>query len=64
MNGGGPYSGSTLDEALSGACSDLKARIGELHYEVVDDARPDEVVTAAHITQQLASLYRPQVGAD
>jgi spoIIIJ-associated protein len=33
----GTFSGSNLDEALTNACTGLRARIGELHYEVVSD---------------------------
>lgn len=32
------FSGTTLDEALTEACADLRARLGELHYEVVTPA--------------------------
>ncbi len=32
----GIFSGTTLDEALSQACCELHARVGELHYEHVD----------------------------
>lgn len=46
MSGGRTFRGATLDEALSGACSDLKARIGELHYEVVDGGDGEVTVSA------------------
>ena len=49
MSGGGNFTGATLDEALSSACSELRARVGELHHEVVDDGHPDQVVIHAEI---------------
>jgi len=33
---GARFNGLTLDEALTEACSDLHARVGELHYEVIE----------------------------
>jgi spoIIIJ-associated protein len=49
MSEGRTYSGATLDEALSGACSDLRARIGELHYEVLDDGGEGEITVSAEV---------------
>ncbi len=51
MNGGPRFSGSTLDGALSGACVELGARVGELHYEIVeeDNGGPENVVVEAVI---------------
>ena len=43
------FSGDTLDEALSEACHALRARVGELHYEVVDDGENGRVAVAAEI---------------
>jgi spoIIIJ-associated protein len=37
MTAAGSFRGATLDEALSAACAALRARIGELHYEVVEE---------------------------
>lgn len=42
------FRGETLDAALSEACSALKARIGELRYDV-DDAHGDGVIVAAEV---------------
>jgi spoIIIJ-associated protein len=42
------YRAETLDGALSEACAKLRARIGELHYEVVS-SDADGVVVAAEI---------------
>jgi len=36
MRGGGTFGGVTLDEAVSDACTELGARVGELRYEVVE----------------------------
>jgi spoIIIJ-associated protein len=45
MSEEGRYRGTTLDEALTEACADLRARVGELHYEVVaeEEGRPVEI---------------------
>jgi spoIIIJ-associated protein len=32
----GEFTGATLDEALTEACGALRARVGELHYEVIE----------------------------
>ena len=43
----GTFRGATLDEALTEACSRLRARVGELHYEVLeDDAGPEVAIHA------------------
>ena len=42
------FRAGTLDSALSEACSKLRARIGELHYEVVS-SEGDGVVVAAEV---------------
>jgi len=49
MNAGGKFSGATLDEALTHACSELRARVGELHYEVVDGEPGEGVAIHAEI---------------
>ena len=41
MSQDGTFRGATLDEALSTACGELRARVGELHYEVQSDADGD-----------------------
>jgi spoIIIJ-associated protein len=46
MNHGREFHGDTLDSALSEACAALKARIGELHYEVVSTDGNGVVVEA------------------
>jgi spoIIIJ-associated protein len=33
----GTFRGATLDEAISSACAELRARVGELHYEVISE---------------------------
>ena len=33
----GNFRGKTLDEALTSACAELRARLGELHYDTVTD---------------------------
>jgi spoIIIJ-associated protein len=38
MKDGQTFSGDTLDDALSEACATLKARLGEIHYEVTGEA--------------------------
>ena len=42
------FRGETLDKALSEACSSLKARIGELRYDV-DTAEGDEIIVSAEV---------------
>jgi spoIIIJ-associated protein len=39
----GTFRGATLDEALTEACSRLRARVGELHYEVLEDGAEVEI---------------------
>ena len=48
MNHTREFRGETLDSALSAACSSLKARIGELRYDV-NSPDGDEVVVAAEV---------------
>lgn len=48
MTRSGSFRGGNLDEALSNACAELRARLGELHYEVVDDGG-DEVEIEASV---------------
>jgi spoIIIJ-associated protein len=43
------YSAATLDEALSRACTELRARVGELRYEVTQDDGDGEVVIRAEV---------------
>ena len=49
MSQDGTFRGATLDEALSRACNELRARVGELHYEVQTDAMDDGVVIRAEV---------------
>jgi len=47
MTSEGTFRGVTLDEALTSACTELRARVGELHYEVVPaDGDPQVVIRA------------------
>lgn len=43
------YRAATLDEALTVACSELRARLGELHYDVVEEGEGNGVVIEASI---------------
>jgi spoIIIJ-associated protein len=45
----GVFHGETLDEALSEACGQLKARLGELHYEVMSDDEDGKVEIEAEL---------------
>lgn len=47
MKDGREFRGETLDAALSAACTELRARIGELYYDVVDTDADGVVVEAA-----------------
>lgn len=49
MSDDGTFRGATLDEALSNACADLRARVGELHYEVLSGPDDDGVVIHAEL---------------
>lgn len=49
MKGDGTFRGATLDEALSSACSELRSRVGELHYEMVEEEGVDAVVIRAEV---------------
>ncbi len=46
MKDGREFRGETLDAALSAACTELRARIGELYYDVVDNDADGVVVEA------------------
>jgi len=43
------FRGANLDEALTVACAELRARVGELRYEVVDDSVGNGVELAAEV---------------
>jgi spoIIIJ-associated protein len=45
----GSFRGSNLDEALSAACAALRARVGELRYEVVDEGSGNGVELRAEV---------------
>jgi spoIIIJ-associated protein len=45
----GTYRGPTLDEALTQACTELRARVGELHYEVVAEEVDGPVAIRAEV---------------
>jgi spoIIIJ-associated protein len=45
----GRFRGSNLDEALTVACAELRARIGELHYEVVEEGAGNGVEIEAEV---------------
>jgi spoIIIJ-associated protein len=49
MSGPRTYVGQSLDEALSAACADMRARVGELHYEVVEDGGGGGVKVQAEV---------------
>jgi spoIIIJ-associated protein len=49
MTAGATFSGATLDEAVSRACSELRSRLGELRYEVVADAEGGGVAIQAEV---------------
>lgn len=45
----GSFRGPNLDEALSAACTALRARVGELRYEVVDEGSGNGVELRAEV---------------
>jgi spoIIIJ-associated protein len=45
----GSFRGANLDEALSAACAALRARVGELRYEVVDEGSGNGVELRAEV---------------
>jgi len=45
----GNFRGKSLDEALSNACAELRARLGELHYETVEDEGTEGVEIHAEV---------------
>lgn len=47
MKSSGCFRGANLDEALSAACTTLRARVGELRYEISEGETPGEVVIEA-----------------
>ena len=49
MSGGRSYRGANLDEALSAACTGLRSRMEELHYEVVEEAGDEGVEIEAEV---------------
>jgi len=49
MTGGATFAGATMDEALSRACEELRARVGELRYERVAGGASDQVVIRAEV---------------
>jgi spoIIIJ-associated protein len=49
MNVAGEFHGATLDEALTAACTGLRARLGELLYEVIEEGSGREVVIRAEL---------------
>jgi spoIIIJ-associated protein len=49
MSSGKAFHGATLDEALSSACNELRARLEELHYDVMDNSESGEVVVEAAV---------------
>ncbi len=49
MTEGRTFKGKTLDEALTEACSALRARVGELHYELVRDGDDNAVTIEAEV---------------
>lgn len=53
----GRFSGRTLDEALSAACSGLCARIGEIHYEVDREGQGEVIVQASLDPEAILGLF-------
>ncbi|MCP4900366.1 MAG: hypothetical protein GY906_25655 [bacterium] len=49
MTEGRTFKGKTLDEALTEACNDLRARVGELRYELVRDGDESAVTIEAEV---------------
>ena len=49
MSVAGRFRGARLDEALTVACAELRARLGELHYEVVDEGSGDGIEIEAEV---------------
>lgn len=49
MSGGETFRGATMDEALSSACGELRARVGELRYDVESDDGAGEVIIQAEL---------------
>ena len=49
MSVAGRFRGASLDEALTVACAELRARLGELHYEVVDEGSGDGIEIEAEV---------------
>ena len=43
------FHGASLDEAISNACTELRARVGELHHEVISDRAGDGVEIQAEL---------------
>ena len=51
------FTGKTLDEALSAACSGLGARLGEIHYEVVEEGDAGVSVEASVDPAAILGLF-------
>lgn len=49
MSSGKTFHGATLDEALSAACQQLRARLEELHYDVIDNSESGEIEIEASV---------------
>jgi len=49
MTGGATFAGATIDEALSQACGELRARVGELRYEQVAGEGDGRVAISAEV---------------
>jgi spoIIIJ-associated protein len=49
MTDDGRFRGATLDEAISNACTALRARVGELRYDVVSEEVGGEVEISAEL---------------
>ncbi len=43
------FAAATLDQALTVACTDLRARVGELRYEVLEEGGAEGVVISAEV---------------
>lgn len=49
MTAAGRFRGASLDEAITVACAELRARLGELHYEVVEEGAGNGVEIEAEV---------------
>ncbi|HHQ47918.1 MAG TPA: hypothetical protein ENK19_03440 [Acidobacteria bacterium] len=53
----GRFTGSNLDEALTAACNGLGARLGEIHYEIIDETAEEVSVEAVLDPAAILGLF-------